>query len=117
MWENMGKLMADPSAMEGTSAKHKAQGFVNHVFMPFKGKTDGLFACCLWEAKEGLTEKQVQEMIDEHPGVGPFCDNKVFTIDATKANIGLAQIFEASPEALKGAPSAATVMSPQKSVA
>jgi len=117
MWENMGKLMADPSAMEGMSAKHKAQGFVNHFFMPFKGKTDGLFACCLWEAKEGLTEQQVQEMIDEHPGVGPFCDNKVFALDATKANIGLAQVFEASPEALKGAPSAATVKSPQKSVA
>ena len=117
MWETMGKLMADPSAMEGMSAKHKVQGFANHAFMPIKGKADGLFACCIWEAKEGLSQTQVQEMIDEHPGVGPFCDNRVFAIDASKAMINLEQAFAASPEALKGTMPVASVSSPQKSVA
>lgn len=83
--------------------QRQALGFINHCFLPIKGKTDGLFAFCIWECKEGVSLEDLQEMIDEHAGVGPYCDNKVFAIDATKGSINLAQKFEPSPEALKGA--------------
>jgi uncharacterized protein YaiE (UPF0345 family) len=116
-WANMSKLMSDPSAMEGMNAKHKALGFVNHSFFPIKGKTEGLFALCIWECKEGVSVADLQEMIDEHAGVGPHCDNKVFAIDAAKSMINLAQHFEASPQALKGAAPADPIASPKKSVA
>ena len=120
LFANIDKMMAeaaaDPSIMDGITAKHKALGFFNHAFFPMKGKTEGLFAVCIWECKEGVGMQAIQDMIDEHP-VGAFCDNKVFAIDASKANINLAQHFEASPEALKGAPAAPVVVSPQKSVA
>jgi uncharacterized protein YaiE (UPF0345 family) len=117
LFANMGKMMADPGAMEGMNAKHKALGFVNHAFFPIKGKTEGLFALCIWECKEGIGMQALQEMIDEHPGVGPYCDNKVFIIDASKGMINLTQQFAPSPEALKGATPAVPVVAPQKSVA
>lgn len=49
--------------------------------------------------------------------MGPHCDNKVFAIDAAKSMINLAQHFEASPQALKGAAPADPIASPKKSVA
>ena len=41
---------------------YRAQGFVNHSFFPLKGKTEGLFACCIWEAKEGLGCADVEQV-------------------------------------------------------
>ena len=51
LFANMGKIMSEPGAQEGMDEKLKAQGFKNHSFFPLQGKTEGLFACCIWEAK------------------------------------------------------------------
>lgn len=97
MFAKMDKLMSDPLALASMTSKHKAQGFHNHTFMPVKGKTEGLFATCIWEAKGSVSAKTMQEMIDAHDGVGSeCCENKIFVVDASKANIGLAQFFDAS---------------------
>jgi len=97
MFAKMGKLMSDSLTMARMTSKHKAQGFQNHTFMPVKDKTEGLFATCIWEAKEGVSAKAVQDMIDAHDAVGSdCCENKIFVVDASKANINLAQVFHAS---------------------
>jgi hypothetical protein len=117
LFANMGSIMSKPSVQAGMDEKLRAQGFVNHSFFPLKGKTEGLFACCIWEAKEGLGCADVEQMMENHYGVGGFCDNKVFAIDCTKAMVGLPQKFPASAAALKGVAPAAGAEALTKSVA
>ena len=117
LFANMGKIMSEPGAQEGMDEKLKAQGFKNHSFFPLQGKTEGLFACCIWEAKEGLGVADVEKMMENHWGVGGFCDNKVFAIDCTKAMVGLSQKFAPCAAALKDAAPVGVPAATTKSVA
>ena len=90
LFANMGKIMSEPGAQEGMDEKLKAQGFKNHSFFPLQGKTEGLFACCIWEAKEGLGVADVEKMMENHWGVGGFCDKTTRSSPSTATKPWLA---------------------------
>jgi hypothetical protein len=56
-------------------------------------------------------------MMENHWGVGGFCDNKVFAIDCTKAMVGLSQKFAPCAAALKDAAPVGVPAATTKSVA
>jgi len=92
---NMTKMNDDPEAMKALGSRLRTLGYHNHSFFRLDGKTEGLFALCLWEAKEGKTPQDVQEMMDQHVMAGvDYCTNVVCPIEVSKANIGVEEVFQ-----------------------
>jgi len=88
------EMMDDPEAMKALQSKLHTRGFHGHSFFRLNGKTEGLFALCLWEAKEGKTPQDVQCMMDHHVMTGDYCTNVVYPIEVSKGNIGVEEVFQ-----------------------
>ena len=65
-WEKVGALLGDGVAFEENVKLQMDSGFFNHSFMP-TSQTGPIY--CVWEAKDGKTEADLQEFIDGPDGV------------------------------------------------